>query len=90
MRKLEYLRKQEQQQIRRQILQEQLTIDYINANSVLGRSNKDYALTEKVFTGTSEQLTQILSKDNNDKLEVNPNAFPEGLVLEDSWFKFIL
>ena len=79
------------QELKRQenlILQEQITKDYIATHSKIAHKNKNYPLTEKIVTGTPEELKAILSSDVTDEtqLEINPSDYPEGLVLQEGFF----
>ena len=85
-RALEYQRKQEILKQQALETQTQLAIDYILSNSEIARKNHNYQLTEKVFKGTPEQLKTILSAEQN-SLEINPDNFPEGLVMDYDFIK---
>jgi len=83
LRKQTYLRKQEIRHNENLALQTQLANDYILTHNMIARKTETYPLTEKVFTGTPENLKQILSSTltGSDMLLINPSDYPEGLVL---------
>jgi len=79
----EFRRKQE---IIREIalkLQTQIVADYVSTHNMLARKTEIYPLTEKVFTGNPEALTNILVGGLTEvgELQINPYDYPEGLVL---------
>lgn len=76
MRKKEYER---QQAILRQ---QQLARDYLLTHCKIARKNPslNYPLTEKILTGSPEDLKALLTADFAD-LEVDPADYPEGLVI---------
>lgn len=79
MRKIEYQRNQEKEQ------QTQIAIDYLKTHCKLAFDNEDYPLTEKVLTSQPAELKNLLGTDA--KLHVNPDSFPEGLVIDYDFWK---
>ena len=83
MRGQEYRRKQEILNAELLAIQEQFTRDYLNTHSQIDRKNKNYPVTEKVLHGSPEELKAILTSKLRDtsELKINPDDFPEGLVI---------
>ena len=81
----EYRRKQEIIKEQRQKTQHQITKDYLKTHSEIARKNENYPLTEKVLKGSPEELKLILS--NETVLEINPEDYPQGLVLTEDVFR---
>ena len=85
IRNVEYRRKQEIIKEHRQKTQHQITKDYLKTHSEIARKNENYPLTEKVLKGSPEELKLILS--NETVLEINPEDYPQGLVLTEDVFR---
>lgn len=84
--KIRYAEYKRRKDIQREItlkLQTQIATDYVSTHNRLARKTEIYPLTEKVFTGNPEALTNILVGGLTEvgELQINPYDYPEGLVL---------
>jgi hypothetical protein len=79
----EYKRRKEIQLEKSLNIQTQIVNDYIATHNQIAHKTSRYPLTEKVFTGTPEALTAILTSDLSTvgELQITPGDYPEGLVL---------
>ena len=84
----DFMRGQEIKRLKRIEVQEQIARDYIATHSELALKNENYPLTEKCLKGSPEDLKKLLLGGANESqpLEVNPDDFPEGLVLPEIIF----
>jgi hypothetical protein len=72
----DFMRGQEIKRLKELQEKNQATIDFIHAYSKIARESEDYPLAEKVL-------------DLKNTVSINAVAYPDGLVLPDSWmFEF--
>lgn len=76
------IRRQEYERQHALTVQKQTAIDYLCTHSMIARKNENYPVTEKVLTGSPEDLKALLASDGFAELEIDPYSFPEGLVIE--------
>lgn len=80
----DFLRGLEIRRLKEQAEQQQIALDYLKTHNMLAYDNETYPVTEQVLTSQPNELKKLLGPE--EKMQVNPDDFPDGLVVDwDFW-----